>query len=177
MKVTPKENKLATLIIAGINKAGSTSLFHYLSEHPEIHGSRDKETCYFLPLLYDEPLPSITRYEEQFDHIAGAGYRMEATPGYVIGGEKIASVISETLPGVRIIIILKDPADRLISFYKRKKATLQLPADLSFKEFVDRCYRLDEKQVRLRENHLYSVLSTGAYVKFLEPWLQRFENN
>ena len=177
MTVRTQSPQLANLIIAGINKAGSTSLFHYLSEHPEIHGSLDKETCYFLPLLYDEPLPPIKEYQSQFSHINGPGYRMEATPGYVIGGEKIASVIDKTLPGVKIIIILKEPSDRLVSFYKRKKTTLQLPASMSFSEYVKICRQLDENEVRLRKNHLFSALSTGAYADFLEPWLKTFGNN
>ena len=177
MTVRTQDPQLANLIIAGINKAGSTSLFHYLSEHPEIHGSRDKETCYFLPLLYNEPLPPIRDYQVQFSHITQPGYRMEATPGYVIGGEKIASVINRTLPGVKIIIILKDPVDRLVSFYKRKKTTLQLPASMSFSEYVKTCRDLDEKEVRLRKHHLYSALSTGAYSDFLEPWLKTFGND
>ncbi|MDQ3049333.1 MAG: sulfotransferase domain-containing protein [Bacteroidota bacterium] len=168
------DKKLANLIIAGVNKAGTTSLFHYLSAHPQICGSRDKETCYFLPLLYDQQLAPIQEYEAQFTHCSVSKYRLEATPGYVTGGEKMAEVISETLDDAKIIIILKDPADRLISFYHRKKATLQLPHDLSFKEFVKRCRELSPEALKLQQHHLYSALATGEYHSFLEPWLKTF---
>ncbi len=69
-------NKLANLIIAGVNKAGTTSLFYYLSAHPEICGSKDKETCYFLPLLYDQQVAPISEYEKQFSHCESERYRI-----------------------------------------------------------------------------------------------------
>jgi len=171
------EKKLANLIIAGVNKAGSTSLFHYLSAHPDICGSRDKETCYFLPVLYQETVPPITEYESQFSQCTTQKYRLEATPGYVTGGEKMAVTISETLGDAKIIIILKDPVERLISFYKRKKATLQLPKEMSFEEFVTKCRKMNSNDLKLQENHLYSALQTGEYDTFLEPWLQQFGDN
>ena len=169
------DKKLANLIIAGVNKAGSTSLFHYLSAHPEVCGSIDKETCYFLPVLYNQPLPPISEYESQFRNCHSGTYRMEATPGYVTGGEKMAAQISETLGEVKIIIILKEPVDRLVSFYKRKKATLQLPQEMSFREYVERCTQMTPQELSQRENHLYSALKTGEYDTFLEPWLERFK--
>ena len=36
-------------IIAGVNKAGTTSLFVSLSTHPDVAPSSIKETGYFLP--------------------------------------------------------------------------------------------------------------------------------
>ena len=44
-------------IIAGVNKAGTTSLFVSLSTHPDVAPSSIKETRYFLPPRYGEPLP------------------------------------------------------------------------------------------------------------------------
>ena len=169
--------KLANLIIAGVNKAGSTSLFHYLSAHPEICGSRDKETCYFLPVLYNNASAPISEYENQFIHCASQRYRLEATPGYVTGGEKMAAVIADTLGSVKIIIILKEPVDRLVSFYKRKKATLQLPPDMSFSDFVTGCRQMNATDLKLQEHHLYTALATGEYATFLEPWMQKFQSD
>ncbi len=168
------DKKLANLIIAGVNKAGTTSLFHYLSAHPQVCGSRDKETCYFLPVLYNEPIAPVSNYESQFSHCTASKYRLEATPGYVTGGEKMAEMISDVLGEVKILIILKNPVDRLISFYQRKKATLQLPGDLSLKEFVMRCRQLSQEELKMQQNHLYSALATGEYHTFLEPWLKIF---
>lgn len=166
--------KLANLIIAGVNKAGSTSLFHYLCEHPDISGSKDKETCYFLPLLYDEPIEPIAAYEAQFAHCKNEKYRLEATPAYVFGGNKIADKIVDTLGPVKILIILKDPVDRLISFYRRKKATFQLPEQMDFATYVKACLQKSNRELDLHENQIYTGVYLGLYHRFLEPWLQRF---
>jgi hypothetical protein len=170
-------SKLANLIIAGVNKAGSTSLFYYLSEHPEICGSKDKETCYFLPLLYNEPVPPIGDYEKQFVHCTSSKYRMEATPAYVFAGEKIAKEIYSTLGPVKIIIILKDPVDRLLSFYQRKKATFQLSQDITLSEYVNKCLSFSPAELEMRENQIYTGISLGLYHQFLEPWLQLYGSN
>ena len=165
--------KLANLIIAGVNKAGTTSLFHYLSAHPEICGSKDKETCYFLPLLYDKDPGPVSEYQQQFSQCGNTRYRLEATPGYITGGKKIADAIATTT-GAKIIIILKEPVERLVSFYKRKKATLQLPENISFSQFVSKCEKVGPDDLNRHENHLYSALAVGNYSAFLEPWLERF---
>ena len=47
------------LIIAGASKAGTTSVFNYLANHPQICASVAKETRFFLDLDY--PLPSELR--------------------------------------------------------------------------------------------------------------------
>lgn len=169
--------KLANLIIAGVNKAGSTSLFHYLSEHPDICGSIEKETCYFLPLLYNENVPPLSEYEKQFALCGNSKYRLEATPAYVFGGEKIATEIFKTLGPVKIVIILKDPVDRLISFYQRKKATFQLPQDTNLRDYVQLCLSKTPAELDQHEHQVYTGISLGLYHQFLEPWLKIFGNN
>ena len=170
------KGQMANLIIAGVNKAGSTSLFRYLSSHPEICGSKDKETCYFLPLLYNEPVSSLSIYEEQFTHCSGSKYRMEATPAYVFGGDKIASEIIRTLGMVKVIIILKNPVDRLTSFFQRKKTTFQLPDEMTLSEYVNRCLQYSHEQLERKENQVYTGISLGKYHEYLNPWLQLFGN-
>ncbi len=171
------DKKLANLIIAGVNKAGSTSLFHYLTAHPDICGSKEKETCYFLPLLYSESLQPLSVYEAQFTHCTNSRYLLEATPAYIFGGEKIAAEIRHTLTDVKIIIILKNPVDRLVSFYQRKKATFQLPEELNLREYVKLCLSKSPAELELRENQVFTGISLGMYHHFIEPWLKLFGNN
>lgn len=177
MTVIDVKKNLANLIIAGVNKAGSTSLFHYLNAHPSVCGSRDKETCYFLPLLYNEPLPDLSEYEAQFTHCGNAPFRLEATPAYIYGGKEIALKIKEALGPVKVIIILKDPVERLISFYQRKKTTFQLPQDLSLDEYVKLCSQKSEKELALRSNQVYTGIALGEYDRYIEPWLEIFGND
>src|SRR4030043_2241283 len=79
------------LIIAGTTKAGTTSLFNWLSEHPEVSASFRKETNYFLDREWDKVgNPSIYRYENGIEKY-GANYSyslaeklyIEASPEYL----------------------------------------------------------------------------------------------
>jgi hypothetical protein len=42
--------RLPNLVIAGVGAAGTTSLFYYLIQHPDICGSNVKEVRYFTPV-------------------------------------------------------------------------------------------------------------------------------
>jgi hypothetical protein len=172
-----RTEQLANLIIAGVNKAGSTSLFHYLSSHPFICGSREKETCYFLPVLYGKPVGPLSDYQQQFCQCGTQMYRLETTPGYMYGGEKMAQLIYNTLPGVKIIIILKDPVERLISFYHRKKTTFQFPDETDFRKYVKMCFEKGEKALLDQQNALYTGIANGLYHLYIEPWLKIFGSN
>ncbi|HEX5002562.1 MAG TPA: sulfotransferase domain-containing protein [Bacteroidia bacterium] len=169
-------DRLANFIIAGVNKAGSTSLFHYLSEHPEVCGSRDKETCYFLPLLYGKTPGPIAEYAAQFTGCNNNKYLMEATPAYFFGKEKIAHAIKETLGPVKVLIILKDPVERLISFYKRKKATFQLPSHIDLKEYVEKCLAKSKHDLEKQEHQIFTGISLGYYDEYINPWFDTFGN-
>jgi hypothetical protein len=172
--LSPATTGTANLIIAGVNKAGTTSLFHYLSDHPSVCGSRDKETCYFLPLLYGKPVAPLSEYRAQFSNCGQQPYRLEATPAYIFGGAVIADAVNRLPDDVRVIMLLKNPVERFISFYRRKKATLQLPESLTFDEYVKKCSRLSVEEMNLPHNQPWTSLLYGRYVLFLEPWLQLF---
>ena len=107
--------KLPNLIIAGVNKAGTTSLFSYLTQHPEIGGSSIKEACYFLPVRYGNKVAPISEYQALFKDSLLCPVIMEATPGYFYGGYSLANEINKTLPDTKVIILLRDPVTRLLS--------------------------------------------------------------
>jgi hypothetical protein len=164
-----KNRNLPSLIIAGVNKGGTTSLFSYLSEHPEICASSVKETCFFLPLLYGDKAPSIEEYEGYFAHYKGEKHVMEATPGYIYGGSEIARTIDREIENVRILIMLRNPIDRLISFYKSKKSRMELDQNLSFDEYIELCRKMSGERREKRNNRYWGV-EGGFYVDYLNEW-------
>lgn len=166
---------LPNLIIAGVNKAGTTSLFAYLGQHPQIGHSAVKETCYFLPARYGRAVAPLEAYRKQFAHCRDMPVRMESTPGYFCGGEEVARTIDQTLAGdVKILLMFREPVSRLISFYRFKKSTLELPADLSLVEYVARCRAMSLSEVALQENNAWFGLEGGHYDAYLQPWVERF---
>src|SRR3954453_7759178 len=87
------------VLIAGVNKAGTTSLFVSLSEHPRVAPSAVKETRFFLPARYGKTVPPEDVYDQYFTVLPDTRARLEATPSYFYGGGSLARVIDERLPG------------------------------------------------------------------------------
>lgn len=163
------------LVIAGVAKAGTTSLFRYLAQHPEICASSIKETRYFTPLRYGQPLAPMSEYTRLFAHCSGERYRMEATPGYYAGGAVVARAVEDLLPQPRIIVVLRDPVQRCWSWYRFVKSTAKIPKDMSFAAYIDRCFEMAETGADLQqENQPYLGVHGGRYDEWFEDWSSTF---
>ena len=169
---------LPNLIIAGVVKAGTTSVFTYLSQHPDVCASSLKEAQYFLTYRYGEPPKPLENYRSLFARWRGEKYVMEATPGYFEGGSYVARMIREVVgDDVRILIILRDPVDRLLSFFRYKKSVLQLEQDVSLDEYLRRCRRLSATEVRQRNSDVHWGIEGGLYANYLPGWFEEFGNS
>ncbi|MDH3302793.1 MAG: sulfotransferase [Acidimicrobiia bacterium] len=168
-------NTLPNLIIAGIRKGGTTSLSHYLGQHPDICSSELKKVGFFLPLKYGEGTDSLDSYAAHFEHCAHARYRMEATTGYFLGGASIAQPMAEMLPDARVLIVLREPVDALWSHYRFVRSHLRIPGDMDFPAYVEESRRLMVAgEDGLRENNAYVAYSGGFYEKPLTEWADAF---
>ena len=83
------EGRLPNLIIVGLGKAGTTSLFWYLSQHSDVCASTVKEPGYFLPAAEGLELPPIGQYASYFKECGRERYRMEASPQYFHGARPV----------------------------------------------------------------------------------------
>jgi Sulfotransferase family len=106
---------LPNLIVIGGLKCGTTSLHHYLSLHPEVAMSRPKELNFFIAELNWELGPGW--YASHFDRRAAV--RGESSPHYTnrprFGG--VAERMRSLVPDARIVYVVRDPIDRLLSHY------------------------------------------------------------
>jgi hypothetical protein len=165
---------LPNLIIAGVGKAGTTSLFTYLGQHRQICASNVKELEYFSPLRHrGGTLASIDTYARYFRHCCSQPYRLEASPNYCYGGEPIIVAIKSILKCPKIIIILRDPVDRLWSAYAFLKSRGRLPKGQTCDEFISECETTakgsnDDLDVR------HTPLSVGIYANYLMRWMDAF---
>ena len=123
-------------IIAGVNKAGTSSLFVSLSTHPGIAASAIKETRYFLPARYGQPLEPASVWEGYFTGAPDDAVRLEATPSYLYGGAALAACIEERLPNSKVIVVLREPVARAISFFEYQKVRLRLRSDMPMSEYL-----------------------------------------
>ena len=111
----PRGGALPNLIVIGGLKCGTTSLHHYLSLHPEVATSRPKELNFFVAELNWE----LGRdwYASHFD--PAAPVRGESSPHYTNRPrfEGVAQRMRSVLPDARIVYMVRDPIDRLLSHY------------------------------------------------------------
>ncbi|MEM9129825.1 MAG: sulfotransferase [Pseudomonadota bacterium] len=128
------------LIVAGQPKAGSTSVFEWLAEHPEFRPSRIKEARFFLDADY--PVPSglrfdganLSRYLDLFPEGQGR-ILLDASPDYMFCAR--AAEITELLPKARLLLLRRDPVERLISWYRYAAQRGFLPRGSSFDDFME----------------------------------------
>ena len=106
---------LPNLIVIGGLKCGTTSLHHYLNLHPEIAMSRPKELNFFVAELNWELGPEW--YASHFS--AEAPVRGESSPHYTNRPrfEGVAPRMRGLLGDARIVYMVRDPIDRLLSHY------------------------------------------------------------
>ena len=125
---------LPNFLIIGAAKSGTTSLQEYLSQHDEIFFPTSKEPNYFaladrsLPLpgpappkvlqalLYSKSYTNFNDYQALF-HDARENQQLgEASVRYFYFPEA-SEKIKETIPDVKLILILREPVSRLYSHY------------------------------------------------------------
>lgn len=171
---------LPNFIIGGTEKAGTTSVFTYLLSHPEVCGSRVKETDFFRHDDCTDLARSAEAYAAHFAHCKPGGGRvvMEASPGYLGESSVVAPRMQAMLKqDVKMLFILRHPVDRIYSSFNFHKARLELPQDLSFEDYVERCLQFDRgaspESLGIGRWFL-QVLDYGRYAPHLEPFLQRF---
>jgi Sulfotransferase family len=171
------EFRLPNLVIAGVPKAGTTSLFDYLAQHPDVCPSDVKETRFFDPLRFGEALPAVETYAAHFRHWRDERYALEATPTYFYGGRRAASAIRDILPHARVLVILRDPSERCWSDYRFEQSRGRVPADMDFDAYLSRCEALRSKGVdRRRENRAFTGLVDGCYANWMGDWFAEIGN-
>jgi len=115
---------LPNFIIVGAPKAGTTSLYQYLSEHPQVFMSTPKEVNYFsreeieVQGLYYKAFKagSLEEYKLLFDNAKGRKAIGEGSVSYLFY-PNTAAKIKESIPDAKIIILLRNPVDRGFSHY------------------------------------------------------------
>jgi hypothetical protein len=120
---------LPTFFIIGAPKAGTTSLHHYLDQHPEIQMSANKEPRFFAGPENGVPYPpgrvsALADYEKLFDPTVAV--RGESSTDYAIHPRRTGAParIKQLVPDARFLYLVRDPVARTISHYQMRVAFL-----------------------------------------------------
>lgn len=142
---TLRATRLPTFLVGGAPTSGTTSLHHYLAQHPQIFMSPIKEPTFFgaadmlarpdfrpaierdqaaLKSFLAGPMTQTARYwvtertdyEKLFRNAADQPAIGESSASY-LWLPSAAPAIRTALPDVKIVFLLRDPADRLFSWH------------------------------------------------------------
>jgi hypothetical protein len=118
---------LPTFFIIGASKAGTTSLHHYLNQHPQIQMSTVKEPSYFANVCGapddERKVRSLDRYELLFD--PKVAVRGEASPSYTLYPLRhgVPERIRTLVPQAKLVYMVRDPVERTLSHYHQLVAS------------------------------------------------------
>lgn len=159
---------LPNLIIAGPPKSGTTSLFEWLSRHPDAHPSIIKETDYFNQNI---PTNSSLKhfgkngwegYEDLFSGWMNQKVIFEASPKYIYSSLAIKEL--SNIPEVKVLFIKRNESERLYSEFKFHRYKTKLFAG-SFSDY------LIHKNIDLQKG----IKDENTFGYWISLWMQNFE--
>jgi len=195
-------SRLPNFFIVGAPKAGTTSLYHYLDQHPQIYMSAIKEPNFFAKEIreqnFDPQLrPGIARdaralreflsgsmrekrfggivaewedYLRLFANATNEPARGEASVCY-LWSPTAAERIAAKIPDAKVLVLLRDPADRAFSQYLHGLGNGTIT--WSFREHIQRNLQHRSGQICVH----YPFLEFGLYSEQLGRYRERFGRN
>jgi len=166
-------------LIIGAQKCGTSSLFHYLGQHPDLILPSLKEIQFFS-LEYSM---GWNWYKNQFPQKPFFKRKLtgEASPYYLFH-PLVPARVTKHLPKVKLIVMLRNPVDRAYSHFWHEKKYRTEPLD-SFEEAIAKEHeRISEEEQKLINKKItqsqpyrsFSYLGRGMYFKQISEWLRFF---
>jgi hypothetical protein len=171
---------LPNLIIAGAPRSGTTALFSWLDDHPDVCGFPTKEVRFFL----DEDYPNsfdMSHYAEgpKMDYRSYFGswvrptcqFVMDGTPDYMYQRRAMAE-IPQLASQPKVVFVVRRPEDRVQSAYQFFSNSIPIiKSGCSFAEFVDQSLACADDPSR--NDQISAVVRHSMYVIWLRMWRER----
>ena len=177
---TARRRVSPTFLGIGAQKAGTTALMHYLRQHPQVKRAKGRELHYF-----DRNYHRGERwYRARFplpDEVTPDMAVGEASPEYLLHPHA-ARRIAETLPEVKLLVVLRNPTQRAISHYfmevKRGREDLDIETAMRSEES-----RIEAERKRLEEDpahddtlfQRHGYKAKGRYAEQLKRYFKYFD--
>jgi hypothetical protein len=170
---------LPSALIIGAQRSGTTSLFQYLAQHPDVLPPFGKEIHYF-DFHYAR---GLRWYRSRFPYshrLRRGALTLDASPYYLIH-PLVPQRAAALLPDIKLIALLRNPVDRALSHYQHEVRDGR--ESLSFPEAIDReAERLAGEEEHLLNDpdyysynhHRFSYTRRGLYVEQLRRWVRYF---
>ena len=172
---------LPNFLIIGAAKSGTTSLYNYLSQHPQVY-VKVKEPGFFayegqhVQLAGPEDQAGFEKrviqdrveYEELFDGITDEKAYGEASVAYLYLKEA-ATRIKHYIPDARMIVILRNPIDRAFSSYWHMRRDGREPLT-TFEEGI----AAEESRIKGNWDYIWHYTQLGFYARQLALYYRLF---
>lgn len=174
---------MPNFLIFGAAKAGTTSIYRYLEQHPDILMSSFKEPGFFAfegekPILNGPGaqkwvdrwvVTNLEAYQKLFEGYSGEKAIGEASP-YYLYYEKTPERIQKHVPDMKLIAILRNPVERAFSNYVwafRDRAE-------SLTDFAE-ALKVESERIQDNWGPKWHYKNQGFYYRQLKPYFDRFE--
>lgn len=171
---------LPNFFIIGAAKAGTTALYEYLKQHPQIFMSPVKEPKFFAfrdetldfagPGDMDAQRTVVTNqgaYENLFRAAGGARAIGEASVIY-LSSAKACAGIRDAVPDARLIAVLRDPVERAFSNY-----LMNVRDGRETLDFAD-ALAMEEQRIREHWEFIWHYTRAGFYFQQLRRYYDTF---
>ena len=169
-------------LVIGAPKSGTTSLYHYLRQHPDIFLSPTRKEGRFFsdiwkgavhwPAFYHFDAPgSVADYQALFAERRNETRAGDVSPDYLAYADIAApQALSLCGPATRIIAILRNPVDRAWSHYLQN-----VRRDAEFLSFA-KTLEIEAERKTANWGFQWLYTDTGRYAGKLQPWMNRFDD-
>ena len=175
---------LPECFVIGVVRSGTTSLYHYLGQHPCIGSSAYDEIGYFYDNYhlggnwYKSLFPTkFTKNKIIKKH--GSFLTYDVTPFYIYN-PLVARRISASFPRAKIISNLRNPIDRAYSNYilmyqdGDTTKTFEEMIQIAMDEIEKNKAKLND-EVYIADTFYQNILARGFYANQLEIWFEKFQ--
>lgn len=173
-------------LVVGAQKGGSTTLYHFLKQHPEIFMPDIKEPLYFIKDILksiskddlgfkrernkERLIDSKLAYLKLFENVSNELAIGESSASYLYYFKHCIPQIKKDLGDPKIIIILRDPVHKVYSQYKHLRR--EHAEKISFEEGL----RLEDKRISDNYTAMYHYKSQGLYYNQVKAYFDNFSN-
>ena len=124
---------LPSVLIIGAQKGGTTSLFSYLVQHPDVLAPLTKEIHYF-DLQYDREDKWYRGHFPFARRLERGAVTIDASP-YYLPHPLVPARAAQLVPEAKLVAVLRDPVDRALSHYHHEVRAGR--ESLSFADAID----------------------------------------
>lgn len=178
----PQTSRKPDFIICGLPKCGTTSIYGYLTSHPQVLTAVEKEINFFSHFFHR----GLDYYYAHFPAIVNNNYLTgEATPSYFFWANP--QQIFQLFPNIKLIFLFRNPVDRAISsFYLFNRLGIrQFSLEKTFNFSIETLKKRPEFNLLSVPNKKFctnsllekiSLIHTipSVYIYFMKKWMNVF---